>query len=286
MLDELFERFNGAFSENTLRAYRSDMTNLIEWCGTQQLNYKKLTGQNLADYAESMAENVATATIRRRLASISSVFNLAQFENNTKHPDLLLALKRIHRRKGRAQKQAPPLTKEVKAKLIAVCPKDTRGLRDRVLLELGYETMRRRSELCSFKFSDRVESPDGRIGLRLNFSKTDQFGRGKIIKISNQLSSLIDEWGEVVGNEGYILRGITVGLTFTSQLCPHSINLILKKLQQDAELDINPTLSGHSFRVGRALDLLNEGESLPKIMLRGGWSSESTVMRYLRSWEF
>ena len=28
------------------------------------------------------------------------------------------------------------------------------------------------------------------------------------------------------------------------------------------------SLSGHSLRLGRALDLLNEGESLPEIMLR------------------
>jgi hypothetical protein len=28
-----------------------------------------------------------------------------------------------------------------------------------------------------------------------------------------------------------------------------------------------------------------EGEPLEKIMLRGGWRSESTTMRYLRSWQ-
>jgi len=30
------------------------------------------------------------------------------------------------------------------------------------------------------------------------------------------------------------------------------------------------TLSGHSFRVGAALDLLEKGEPLERIMLRGG----------------
>ena len=44
-------------------------------------------------------------------------------------------------------------------------------------------------------------------------------------------------------------------------------------------------LSGHSFRVGAALDLLERGESMEKIMLRGGWQSESTVIRYLRAWQ-
>ena len=43
-------------------------------------------------------------------------------------------------------------------------------------------------------------------------------------------------------------------------------------------------LSGHSFRVGGAIDLLEAGESLEKIMVRGGWKSESTAMRYLWNW--
>ena len=45
-------------------------------------------------------------------------------------------------------------------------------------------------------------------------------------------------------------------------------------------------LSGHSFRVGAALDLLEQGESIEKIMLRGGWQTDSTAMKYLRNWVF
>jgi len=43
-------------------------------------------------------------------------------------------------------------------------------------------------------------------------------------------------------------------------------------------------LSGHSFRVGAALDLLNKNTPLEKIMLRGGWRSEASAMRYPQSW--
>jgi hypothetical protein len=43
-------------------------------------------------------------------------------------------------------------------------------------------------------------------------------------------------------------------------------------------------LSGHSFRVGAALDLLNKNIPLEKIMLRGGWKSEASAMRYLQGW--
>ena len=37
---------------------------------------------------------------------------------------------------------------------------------------------------------------------------------------------------------------------------------------------------------GAALDLLEQGEPLEKIMLRGGWQTDSTAMKYLRNWVF
>ena len=43
-------------------------------------------------------------------------------------------------------------------------------------------------------------------------------------------------------------------------------------------------LSGHSFRVDAALDLLEQGEVLERIMLRGGWQTDSTAITYLRNW--
>jgi len=44
------------------------------------------------------------------------------------------------------------------------------------------------------------------------------------------------------------------------------------------------SLSDHSFRVRAALDLLKQGEPIERIMLRGGWQTVSTAMKYLRDW--
>ena len=67
-------------------------------------------------------------------------------------------------------------------------------------------------------------------------------------------------------------------------LIPASISQILKSLQKQAGLNQMGELSGHSFRVGAAIDLLNKNIPLEKIMLRGGWKSEASAMRYLRHW--
>ena len=64
-----------------------------------------------------------------------------------------------------------------------------------VLLRLGYETMRRRSELCALKFEDIRQAPNGKPAIKLNFSKTDQFGAGKILPIAQELFDLVENGG-------------------------------------------------------------------------------------------
>jgi integrase len=169
--------------------------------------------------------------------------------------------------------------------LLSNCDNSIRGLRNQVLLRLGYETMRRRSELCAFKFEDICQAPNGKPAMRLNFSKTDQYGSGKLLPISEELSELIFKWEILVGRGGYILKSINRHGRTGSNLNPASISTILKALQRGLGngAKIRP-LSGHSFRVGAALDLLEQGEPLEKIMLRGGWQTDSTAINYLRNW--
>jgi len=68
-------------------------------------------------------------------------------------------------------------------------------------------------------------------------------------------------------------------------LHPASVSTRLKALQKDLKLDSDgQPLSGHFFRVGAALNLLEQGEPLERIMIRGGWQTDSTAMSYLRNW--
>ena len=76
-----------------------------------------------------MALTLSSATIRRRVASISTVMKLSNHCDVTKSTNAVLALKRVHRQKGRAQKQALPHTREVLEKLLSVCDVSNRGLR-------------------------------------------------------------------------------------------------------------------------------------------------------------
>ena len=147
--------------------------------------------------------------------------------------------------------------------------------------------MRRRSELCAFKFKDIANAPNGKPIIKLNFSKTDQYGAGEVLPISEELLTLLHQWKEIVASENYILRSINRYEHIGNNLNPASVSIILKGLQSNLDIaSTQQSLSGHSFRVGAALDLLVQGESIEKIMLKGGWQTESTAMKYLRSWHF
>jgi len=239
----------------------------------------------MANYVDYLSETNKSATIRRRINSLGTVLKLSKNHDPTKQPEVILALKRMHRKIGRAQEQATPLTKSLLNQLLNNCDNSIMGIRNQVLLRLGYETIRRRSELCAFKFEDIDSAPNGKPVIRLNFSKTDQYGAGKVLPISEELLSLLNQWKGIVGSQGYILRSINRHGHIGNNLNPASISTILKTLQGGLKTGSNEQpLSGHSFRVGAALDLLEQGEPLEKIMLKGGWQTESTAMKYLRNW--
>jgi len=285
MIEQLLNDLHGAFAENTLRAYRADFKVFSTWCAGNEIDPLNASATEFASFVEAQAQHRTTATIRRRIASISTLLKLNNYPDPTRSPEVILALKRIHRQKGRAQKQAPPLTRDILEQLIVVTGQDLVGLRDRVMLMLGYETMRRRSELCNLRFEDIEYLTQDKIGIWLRFSKTDQYGEGKFIPISPALAAVIENWRiKMKVNNGYILREVTKTGRIKPTMRPGSINLRLKVLQRAAKLHQHAELSGHSFRVGGAIDLLEEGESLEKIMLRGGWNSGSSAVKYLRGW--
>ena len=287
MIDSILAKFDGAFAKNTIRAYRSDFIQYQTWCSEKKLESMPATADKMAMYVDYLSGNNKSSTIRRRINSLGTVLKLSKNNDPTKQPEVVLALKRMHRKIGRAQEQATPLTRTLLNQLLGRCDNSVMGIRNQVLLRLGYETMRRRSELCAFKFEDIDKGPNGKPVIRLNFSKTDQYGSGKLLPISQELSALIYKWGILVGSEGYILKSINRHGHTGSSLNPASINTILKALQAGLDHCTKvKSLSGHSFRVGAALDLLEQGEPLEKIMLKGGWQTDSTAIQYLRNWVY
>ena len=106
-----------------------------------------------------------------------------------------------------------------------------------------------------------------------------------LIPISRGLHTLIIEWQNKHQLEGLILRSVDRHGNVGCSLHSGSIGEIPNKISANLGNKLNNDhFSGHSFRVGAAIDLLESGVSLEKIMLRGGWRSQDNAMTYLRSW--
>lgn len=121
--------------------------------------------------------------------------------------------------------------------------------------------------------------------LATNYSKTDQYGTGKVLPISEELLDLLNQWKRILLKQGSILRSINKHGYIEGSLKPASTSTIIKTLQEWLKFKSNEQpLSSHSFKLRAALDLLEQGKPLDKIMLRGGWQRDLTAMKYSRYW--
>lgn len=284
LLHQSLERLKGAYAENTLRAYRADFDIFIAWCNSAKASALPASPDTVAAFIFVDAVNAQSATVRRRIGSIARIHKLCRFPDPTKSEEVVLAMRRMHRQKGRRQKQALGMTASLRDQILTVTADDAKGLRDRVLLRLAYDTMRRRSELVDLLIEDLEARTDGSGVILLRFSKTDQEGEGKKIPISKETMDACRAWLEKVQQtSGLILRKVSRCGGIGTKLDAGSVPRIYKTLARQAGLPQTciDGLSGHSGRVGAAQDMLTHGRSLAQIMHRGGWKKPETVARYV-----
>ena len=284
-LSNLILHIEGAYAPNTIRAYKADMTEFIGYCDENQLGALPATPHDIANFLlNAMSQGVKSATIRRKVASISAVHRLSNLTDPTKHPEVKLCIRKINRQLGNRFDQAFPVTHSVLDQLLNVCGNDIRGVRNRALLLLAYDSMRRRAELVSLRVEDLEMGGQGRCSILLRKSKTDQVGTGQWIHLTQETTKAITIWLQAAEiKEGYLLRGIHLGDKICTELGASQVSRIFKALARKAKLDpmVVEGISGHSMRVGAAQDLLIKGASLPQIMVKGGWVKTDTVMRYI-----
>jgi site-specific recombinase XerD len=279
-------RIEGAYAPATIRAYFADFAAFIAFCDVNNQSALPANAVIIAEFiCHISACGRSSASIRRAVVAISAVHLLNRFTDPTKDPEVRIAMKRMHRTLGRSANQAYGIRHDLLNLLLANVGDSIRGLRDGALLQLAYDTLCRRSELVTLRMDDVVVAHHGegmRYSILLRKSKVDQQGRGRYLPLRAQTMLVIEQWTHAAKlSEGPILRSIDRGENIGSTLGSGQINRIYKRIARQAKLDpeLIARISGHSFRVGAAQDLLATGASMPAIMQRGGWSKADTVMR-------
>ena len=193
------------------------------------------------------------------------------------------------RKRGRLRPaSADGLTREIfeMVETAAVRPKDgewpeqtnRRVKFDVALIALMRDCLLRRSEAAAATWGDiSVERKPGHVFgvLEIPHSKTDQFGKGQVgyVHISTliRLQEMAVACGRDINNPKEPIFGITDGQ-------------IARRIKGACEhAGLMGRYSGHSPRVGMAMDLATYNTPLVGVMQSGRWRIPSTVVKYIQS---
>jgi integrase len=152
----------GAFSANTIRAWRADWAFFAESCRAHRLESMPASPKTVREFVfECLSKNKKPATIRRYVSTIGRAHRASGVLDPTSSEEVKLALKEMGRKAPARQKQARGLTWAEIELFLSVEPRNLRDIRDRALVAVAYDSMCRREELVSLLVEDIEEGSDG-----------------------------------------------------------------------------------------------------------------------------
>lgn len=207
----------------------------------------------------------------------------------------------------------PAMAFSIERILLALEHDDTLwGARAKLLFSLGGDTGRRGGEYRAARMSDLrpMDSTGGGGVFFVPHSKTDQSGMGMMKFASARTIRYFDEYRTALKASGGDVRpnaplfapvdrwGVSrcsrgeAGSMLTTKGLIEIIRVIVRRvlpivLRNSNELiDVEETargVSGHSFRVGMAQDLVTSGESMVAICTEGNWQTPAMPVLYTRN---
>ena len=281
-------------SPSTWATYERDRVTIEEWCAERGVRSLPATPATVANYVGAKKDDLAPATIARRVAMWSAWHKSNGFrdKDNPVTSDLVRnALKGLRRAtSGERQKEAKPLLEDDLATIFrSISGSSLADLRDKALLTVGFHLGRRRSELVSLDVEDLARPISGPKGVRvlLRRSKTDQEGRGEALWLPGIDApycpvKALEEWLRVSGiRSGAIFRNVTRNGTTGGRLSDRWVSEVVKRRAEEAGLE--GEWSGHSLRAGFVTDRAMRGASTRSIARQTGHSPTSPVLhRYVR----
>lgn len=271
-----------AVSANTRRAYRADLEHFAAWGGTIPCS-----PDVVAAYLAQHAHVLAVATLRRRVAAISTAHQALGLPSPTGAKVVQATMRGIGRTHGAPQRRVKPLLLEDLMSIMATLDGGTKDARDRALLLVGFAGAFRRSELVSLDVADVEHVREG-VVVTLARSKTDQEGEGRRIGIPLARRQhcpvrALEAWLECTGiDEGPIFCPVDRhGRVLRTRLSPEAVAIVVKV--RAAKVGLDPAdYSGHSLRAGLATSAASAGVSTLAIHRQTGHRSDAMLARYVR----
>lgn len=278
-----------AQAEATIRAYRSDWTCFSKWCASRGFESLPAAPETVALYITDLAARRKTATVSRRLTTITRAHAEAGQPTPVKHVVVDQVWRGIRRHYGTAKVgKAPAVTDELRAMVSTLDLDRLIGVRNRALLVIGFAGAFRRSEVVRFDVEHLADRKDG-LATQLWWSKTNQEGDLEEVGLpygSDPLTCPVRayrDWLDASGiTEGPIFRPVTRhGRMGDRRLEPRAVARVVKACARAAGLD--PDLyAGHSLRAGLITSAAEAGVLERDIMRHSRHKSIPVMRKYIR----
>ena len=257
-------------SNNTLQSYKRDITQYESYINEENLQYLKVTKDDIK-YLENL-KNIGkkTSTISRNLASIRSFYQyLVRTKKIKEDPTEGIQSPKV-------EKRVPSVLSSKEVELLLEQPKavDLKGIRDKAMLEFAYATGMRVTEIINLNIED-VNLKEGYVSCT-NANKQRNIPLGAIS--INALKEYIKK------ARPYLIKSEDEKSLFVNingkRLTRQGFWKIVKFYKEQAHIDkdITPHVLRHSF----ATHLLQNGADLKAIQVMLGHSDISSTQVYMQ----
>lgn len=293
-----------AFSDNTWQQLLSVMRIAGRWAAEHGRALLPMAPADLRDYLLWLqASGRASSTISTHAALISMLHRNAGLIPPNASPQVFRAVKKINRTAvtaGERAGQAIPFRLQNLLSLDACWSVSARlqQRRDLAFLHVAYATLLRISELARLRVRDISRAADGRVILDVAWTKTIVMTGGLIKALGDLSSQRLTEWLTLSGLAGEpdafifgpVHRSNRAVAATEKPLSARALEDIFARawLEAGDAGCVRPNKnryrawSGHSARVGAAIDMATKKYSTAQIMQEGTWKKPETVMRYIR----
>ena len=256
-------------SDNTLQSYQRDILQFQDYLKESDLNYAKLTEEDINNYFESLRDNgKKNSTISRNLATIRSFYQyLLKNKKISKDPTSNLQSPKI-------EKRVPSILTSEEVELLLEQPKDVdlKGTRDKAMLEFAYATGMKVTEIIHLDIQD-VDFANN-VVFCTSGKKTRSIPLGALAE--KALKEYVEKARPILIKDDNT-KALFVNLN-GSRLTRQGFWKIVKYYKEQAhiEKDITPHVLRHSF----ATHLLQNGADLKSIQAMLGHSDISSTQIY------
>lgn len=276
-----------ARAASTRRAYQSAWTQFSKWCHSLGVERLPATPPVVRLYIAKLAdEDYATTTISRRLTTIRQAHEVQGLADPTISPEVRQTWKGIRRELGTATQPKMALLLDDIRSMSRALPDDTKGMRDRALILVGWVGALRRSEIAALDVGD-VAFENSYAVLHLGRSKTDQEGAGAYVKLTAGVEALtcpvrsLKTWlDEADIDGGPLFRGVDRwGNVLDGRISESTIARAIKS--SATTIGIDPAqVAGHSLRRGHVTQAARNGARKSTIRNQTRHSSDRMVETY------